>query len=99
MSSELAKYKHYRNLIVDLYYTNYAPNNSYMSASNIRKYLCDDARWLMKIHMLLTSWGIINSNKINFDNEKLVPSNFLRLNSNGQYDFVPLNTSFYAKGS
>ena len=58
----------HRNMTIDVYYSHYEPNNSYMSASAIRKYLCDDARWLMKIHMFLTSWGIINANNINFDN-------------------------------
>lgn len=53
-------------MIIKIYNDHYADANTYLSASAIRKYICEDAKWLMKIHMFLTSWGIINSGKINF---------------------------------
>lgn len=39
-----------------------------MGANRVRKIISDDAYWIMKIHMFLTNWGIINRNHINLKN-------------------------------
>lgn len=66
----IKKYRSHRNTIIDVYYRNFWPNKQYMSASRVRKYISDDAYWLMKIHIFLTNSGIINQANINFCNEK-----------------------------
>ena len=65
----ISKYKKHRNVIVKVYYEHYWPNKEYMSASKVRKYICDDAYWLMKIHIFLTNCGVINQTNINHHNE------------------------------
>jgi hypothetical protein len=84
------KYRKHRNIIIEVYYAHYALSQSYMSASTVRRYICDDANWLMKIHMFLTNWGIINASKINFDNERLKTSNIFELQPLGEYGVVNL---------
>ncbi len=84
-------------MVVKIYNENYAESKTYLSASAIRKYLCDDAKWLMKIHMFLTSWGIINAGKINFENDNFSPESMFVLRKSGKYDVVGLDSSYYSK--
>jgi len=69
-------YRKHRNFIVKLYINEFAICNydiniegRYLSASHIRKYLCCDAFWLMKLHLFLSNMGIININSYNYNME------------------------------
>ena len=63
-----------------MYGEKYGPEHKYMSASVIRKYICDDAYWLMRIHVFLNSEGIINNKHINLDNEEFHPTEIMKKN-------------------
>lgn len=91
------KYKQHRNIVVKIYNENFAESNTYLSASAIRKYICEDAKWLMKIHMFLTSWGLINAGRINLENDNFSPENMFVLRKSGKYDVIGLDSAYYSK--
>lgn len=74
------KYQQHRNKIVKLYLDECAPSGKYLSGSRIRKFIADDACWLMKIHTFLSSWGIINIKNINIQAQNLETDYIFKFN-------------------
>ena len=64
------KYKNQRNMIIKIYYENYYPKKIYLSASELRKRISDDAYWLMRIHVFLEGKFLINITENSTKNNK-----------------------------
>lgn len=60
----------------------------YLSASCIRKYLCSDALWLMKIHLYLTNLGVINTHSLNFALESKSRSHIFSIRPDGKRELL-----------
>lgn len=84
----LRTYRKHRNFIVKLYDEEFAAEQRYLSASCIRRYLSCDSFWVMKLHLLLSNLGVINSHNPAFSLEASNKTHIFRTSLSGKRELL-----------